>query len=156
MVRAARPWRRKLSYRESSRLGVAWKTLSVNLAVNGYLFRIREEWGSERRGWLRRSSAVPKIQWGSNRHCPYGYGKLLPLPYQDVCVFGGGEGFDNERLCAMEIWLRLKRSFHLCRARTWDRLISRPALNQLGLLAPVIAYYESLKIYVAAQKHWNN
>ena len=27
-----------------------WKTLSVNLAVNGYRFRIREGYGSERRG----------------------------------------------------------------------------------------------------------
>ena len=35
-----------------------WKTLSVNAAVNGYLFRIREG----QRDWLRLSSAVPKIQ----------------------------------------------------------------------------------------------
>ena len=41
-----------------------WKTLSVNPAINGYLFRIRE---------VHLSSAVPKIQWDSNTHCPYGY-----------------------------------------------------------------------------------
>ena len=34
------------------------------------LGRIRQR--KERDG-LRLSSAVPKIQWDSNRHCPYGY-----------------------------------------------------------------------------------
>ena len=46
-----------------------WQTLSVNPAENGYLFRIRQR--KERDG-LRFSSAVPKIQWDSNPHCPYG------------------------------------------------------------------------------------
>ena len=41
-----------------------WKTLSVNPAVNGYLFPISE--GSKEREGLNLSSAVPKIQWDSN------------------------------------------------------------------------------------------
>ena len=51
-----------------------WKTLSVNPAVNGYLFfnsgRIRLQ--KERDG-LCLSSAMPKIQWDSNPPLPYGY-----------------------------------------------------------------------------------
>ena len=58
--------------------GWAWpcddlKTLSVNPAVNGYLFRIREGYGSERRGMGSAFNPVPKKQWDSNPHCPYGY-----------------------------------------------------------------------------------
>ena len=73
VVRAARLWCRKSPYRVSSRLGCAMR-LSVNPAVNGYLFsnkgRIRQR--KERDG-LHLSSAVPKIQWDSNPHFPYGY-----------------------------------------------------------------------------------
>ena len=56
----------------SSRLGFAMrrlrKTLSVNPAVNGYLFRIRE--GSERKGM---GSAFHRL-------CPRYNGALTPLP----------------------------------------------------------------------------
>ena len=57
-----------------------WKTLSVNTTENGYLFRIREgiRQRKERDG-LRLLSAVPKIQWDSNPHCPYGYSLSLRL-----------------------------------------------------------------------------
>ena len=51
-----------------------WKTLSVNPAENGYLFRIRGRIRQRKEiDGLRLSSAVPKIQWDSNPHCPYGY-----------------------------------------------------------------------------------
>ena len=47
--------------------------------------RLRQR--KERDG-LRLSSAVPKIQWESNHHCPYGYlgyGKPLPLHLIPEC-----------------------------------------------------------------------
>ena len=44
-----------------------WKTFSVNPAVNGKLFRIREKIRQRKeRDWLRLSLAVPLIQWDSN------------------------------------------------------------------------------------------
>ena len=49
-------------------------TLSVNPALKGYLFRIREGVSSERRNesdGFSLSSAVPKIQWVSNTHLPH-------------------------------------------------------------------------------------
>ena len=67
VVRAARLWCRKSPYRVSSRLG-DWKTLSVNPAENGYLFRIREGQGSERRGM---GSAFHQL-------CPRYSGTLIP------------------------------------------------------------------------------
>ena len=51
-------------------------TLSVNPAVKGYLFRIRERVGSERKNesdGFSLSSAVPKIQWISNIPAPSPY-----------------------------------------------------------------------------------
>ena len=42
--------RRKAWVRGSASPCGDWKTLSVNPAVNGYLFRIREGYGSERKG----------------------------------------------------------------------------------------------------------
>ena len=51
-----------------------WKTLSVNPAVNGYLFQIKGRIRQQKeRDGLRLSSAMPKMQWDSNPHCPYGY-----------------------------------------------------------------------------------
>ena len=67
VVRAAGLWCRKSPYRVSSRLG-DWKTLSVNPAENGYLFRIREGQGSERRGM---GSAFHQL-------CPRYSGTLTP------------------------------------------------------------------------------
>ena len=44
-----------------------WKTFSVNPAVNGDLFRIKEKIRQRKeRDWLRLSLAVPMIQWDSN------------------------------------------------------------------------------------------
>ena len=52
VVRAVRLWRRKSPYRVSSRLGFVMRRLENSLCQprNGYLFRIREGSGSERRG----------------------------------------------------------------------------------------------------------
>ena len=48
-----------------------WKTFSVNPAVNGQLFRIREKIRQRKeREWLRLSLAVPMIQWDSNPTTP--------------------------------------------------------------------------------------
>ena len=62
VVRAARLWCRKSPYRVKSRLGSAMRRLenSVNQAENGYLFRIREGQGSERRGM---GSAFHQLCW---------------------------------------------------------------------------------------------
>ena len=77
VVRAARLWCRKSPYRVSSRLGCAMRRLENSLCQPSRKWvpfsnkgRIRQR--KERDG-LRLSSAVPKIQWDSNPHCPYGY-----------------------------------------------------------------------------------
>ena len=49
--------------------GNDWKTLNANPAVNGYLFRIREGLGSERRGM---GSAFHQL-------CPRYIGTLTPI-----------------------------------------------------------------------------
>ena len=39
----------------------------------GTFFELGKDKATKGEGWLRLSSAVPKIQWDSNPHCPYGY-----------------------------------------------------------------------------------
>ena len=66
--------RRKARVRGSASSCGDWKTLSVNPAVNGYLFRLRGMIRQRKESdGLRLPSVVPKIQWGSNSNCPYGY-----------------------------------------------------------------------------------
>ena len=60
----------KVAVKVSSRLGFAMRqladSLSLNPAVNGYLFSNQERLRQQKeRDVLRFSSAVPKIQWGS-------------------------------------------------------------------------------------------
>ena len=88
MVRAARLWCRK----SPLRLGFAMRRLENSLCHSSSKWvpfsnqgRIRHR--KERDG-LCLSSAVPKIQWDSDLHCPYGYktmGNLylsnVPLPF---------------------------------------------------------------------------
>ena len=61
-----------------------WKTLSVNPAVNGYLFRIRERKGSEKRGMGSAFHQLCLRYTGeSNPPLPLrllSYGKPLSLP----------------------------------------------------------------------------
>ena len=65
-------WLERLDYGAESRGWASpcydWKTLSVNPAVNGYLFRIREDKGRERRGM---GSAFHQL-------CPKYSGTLTP------------------------------------------------------------------------------
>ena len=48
-----------------------WNTLSVNPAVNWYLFESGTVKAAEGEGWT--PPTMPKIQCASNTHCPHGY-----------------------------------------------------------------------------------
>ena len=72
VVRAARLWCRKSPYRVNSRLGCAMRRLETSLCQPSRKWKGKERQQKERDG-LRLSWAVPKIQWDSNPHCPYGY-----------------------------------------------------------------------------------
>ena len=70
----------------SSRLGFAIRRLenSVNQALNGYLFRIREGWDSDRRGISSAFHLLCRSNSGILTPLPLwllGYGKPLPLPF---------------------------------------------------------------------------
>ena len=49
-------------------------------------FELGKAKGPKEEGRLRLSSAVPKIQWDSNPHCHYGYGKPLPFKYNKALL----------------------------------------------------------------------
>ena len=77
LVRAAWLWCRKSPQSVSSRLGFAMQRLENSLCQPSskwipFLNKGRIRQRKERDG-LHLSSAVPKIQWDSNPHCPYSY-----------------------------------------------------------------------------------
>ena len=49
-------------------------------------FELGKAKGAKEEGRLRLSSALPKIQWDSNPHCHYGYGKPLPFKYNKALL----------------------------------------------------------------------
>ena len=75
-----RLWRRRLLKSESLRLGFAMQGLENALCQPSSKWvpfydqrRIRQQ---KERGGPRLSSAVPKTQWDSCPHCPYGYSAM--------------------------------------------------------------------------------
>ena len=76
VVRAAWLWCRKSPYPVNSRLGYAMRRLENSVSTQqkmGTFFELGKDKAAKERDGLRLSSAVPKIQWVSNPHCPYGY-----------------------------------------------------------------------------------
>ena len=71
-------WLQRLGYGAESRskvvslrMGFAmgdWKTQEM-----GTFFELGKAKAAEGEGWVRLSSTVPKIQWDSSPHCPYGF-----------------------------------------------------------------------------------
>ena len=56
-------------------------SLSVNPAVNGYLFESGKDTAAKGEGSICLSAAVAKIQCACSPYCPYGHGKPLPLHF---------------------------------------------------------------------------
>ena len=78
MVRAARLWCRKRELERELEAGLrhaATGQLSLSTQQKmGTFFELGKDKAAKGEGWaMPFIKAVPKIQWDSNPHCPYGY-----------------------------------------------------------------------------------